>query len=98
MSRQPTEADLRHAREALAIAIETAQSPDLVVRANKKWPDIKEQYEGCPPIKFSPLSTQTKSIVNGENGSRLRLREIFLDETWRKEKLRQQIWSRRIFS
>jgi hypothetical protein len=78
VSRQPTEADLHQAREALVIAIETARSPDFVGQRTKNRRISKSNMKGVRPIKFGPLSTQTKSIINRENGSRLRLREIFL--------------------
>jgi type IV secretion system T-DNA border endonuclease VirD2 len=44
-SRQPTEADLRQAREALAIAIGKAESPPFVARAKERWEATREQYE-----------------------------------------------------
>lgn len=47
VSRQPTEADLRQAREALAIATGKAQSPACVDQAKKRWADVRERYEGA---------------------------------------------------
>ena len=47
VSRQPTEADLRQAREALAIATGKATPPPFVSQAKQRWASIKEQYEGA---------------------------------------------------
>jgi len=47
VSRQPTEADLRQAREALAIAMGKAQSPSFLAQAKQRWADIRERYEGA---------------------------------------------------
>lgn len=44
-SRQPTEADLRQAREALAIATGKAESPPFVARAKERWEATRQQYE-----------------------------------------------------
>lgn len=44
-SRQPTEADLRQAREALAIASGKAESPVFVARAKERWEATRQQYE-----------------------------------------------------
>lgn len=45
VSRQPTEADLRQAREALAIASGKAESPPFVARAKERWETTRQQYE-----------------------------------------------------
>lgn len=45
VSRQPTEADMRQAREALAIATGKAVSPAFVARAKERWETTKDQYE-----------------------------------------------------
>ena len=45
VSRQPTEADLRQAREALAIASGKAESPPFVARAKVRWEITRQQYE-----------------------------------------------------
>ena len=58
----------------------------------------ESNMKGVRPIKFSPLSTQTKSIVNGKNGSPFGLRKSLLYVTWRKETLHPRTWLRRIFS
>jgi len=47
VSRQPTETDLRQAREALAIATGKATPPAFVAQAKRRWASIKEQYEGA---------------------------------------------------
>jgi type IV secretion system T-DNA border endonuclease VirD2 len=47
VSRQPTEADLRQAREALAIATGKATPPPFVAQAKQRWASIREQYEGA---------------------------------------------------
>lgn len=47
VSRQPTEADLRQAREALAIATGKAVPPAFVAQAKKRWADIRTEYEGA---------------------------------------------------
>jgi type IV secretion system T-DNA border endonuclease VirD2 len=44
-SRQPTEADLRQAREALAIASGKAESPPFVARGKERWEATRQQYE-----------------------------------------------------
>jgi len=44
-SRQPTEADLRQAREALAIATGKAESPPFVGRAKERWETTRQLYE-----------------------------------------------------
>lgn len=45
VSRQPTEADMRQAREALAIASGKAESPPFVARAKERWETTRLQYE-----------------------------------------------------
>nr|WP_087573456.1 MULTISPECIES: relaxase/mobilization nuclease domain-containing protein [unclassified Sphingomonas]AJW29642.1 hypothetical protein pJE1_220 [Sphingomonas sp. JE1] len=45
VSRQPTEADMRQAREALAIATGKASSPDFVARAKERWSATRQKYE-----------------------------------------------------
>lgn len=45
VSRQPTEADLRQAREALEIAKGKAESPVFVTRAKERWENIRQGYE-----------------------------------------------------
>jgi type IV secretion system T-DNA border endonuclease VirD2 len=47
VSRQPTEADLRQAREALAIATGKAQAPAFIEQGNRRWADVRERYEGA---------------------------------------------------
>ena len=47
VSRQPTEADLRQAREALAIATGKATPPPFVAQAKQRWASIREQYKGA---------------------------------------------------
>lgn len=46
-SRQPTEADLRQAREAMQIALGKAQQPAFVSRARARWTDTKRKYEAA---------------------------------------------------
>lgn len=45
VSRQPTEADMRQAREALAIATGKAVSPAFITRAKERWETTKDKYE-----------------------------------------------------
>lgn len=45
VSRQPTEADLRQAREALAAATGRAEQPEFVVRAKERWSSTRQKYE-----------------------------------------------------
>lgn len=47
VSRQPTDADLRQAREGLAIATGKAEPPAFVAQAKKRWADVREQYEAA---------------------------------------------------
>lgn len=47
VSRQPTEADLRQAREALAIATGKAQAPAFIEQGKRRWADVRERYEGA---------------------------------------------------
>jgi type IV secretion system T-DNA border endonuclease VirD2 len=47
VSRQPTEADLRQAREALAIATGKAQAPAFIEKGKRRWADVRERYEGA---------------------------------------------------
>ncbi|KKW90862.1 relaxase/mobilization nuclease domain-containing protein [Sphingobium chungbukense] len=45
VSRQPTEADLRQAREALQVASGKAQPPVFVTRAKERWDSTRQEYE-----------------------------------------------------
>ncbi|PJG45035.1 relaxase (plasmid) [Sphingobium sp. LB126] len=47
VSRQPTEADLRQAREAMQIALGKAQQPAFVSRTRERWQDTKRRYEAA---------------------------------------------------
>ncbi|WP_231729673.1 relaxase/mobilization nuclease domain-containing protein [Sphingomonas sp. CCH18-H6] len=47
VSMQPTEADLRQAREAMQIALGAAQQPAFVARAQARWQDIKRRFEAA---------------------------------------------------
>ena len=44
-SRQPTEADLRQAREAMQIALGKAEQPAFVSKTRARWQDTKRRYE-----------------------------------------------------
>jgi type IV secretion system T-DNA border endonuclease VirD2 len=44
-SRQPTEADLRQAREAMQVALGKAQQPAFVSKTRTRWQDIRRRYE-----------------------------------------------------
>ncbi|WP_392369289.1 relaxase/mobilization nuclease domain-containing protein [Sphingomonas hankookensis] len=44
-SRQPTEADLRQAREAMQIALGKAHQPAFVSKTRARWQDTKRRYE-----------------------------------------------------
>ena len=46
-SRQPTEADLRQAREAMQVALGKAQQPAFVSKTRARWQDIKRRYEAA---------------------------------------------------
>ena len=46
-SRQPTEADLRQAREAMEIALGKAQQPALAIKTRERWQDTKRRYEAA---------------------------------------------------
>ena len=46
-SRQPTEADLRQAREAMQIALGKAQQPAFVSKTRARWQDTKRRYEAA---------------------------------------------------
>lgn len=45
VSRQPTEADLRQAREAMRIALGKAQQPPFVSKTRDRWARTKQRYE-----------------------------------------------------
>ena len=45
VSRQPTETDMRQAREALAIASGKATSPEFVMRVKERWARTRGKYE-----------------------------------------------------
>lgn len=47
VSRQPTEADLRQAREAMQIALGKAQQPAFVSKTRARWKDTKQRYEAA---------------------------------------------------
>lgn len=47
VSRQPTEADLQQAREAMQIALGKAQQPTFVSRTRERWQDTKRRYEAA---------------------------------------------------
>src|SRR3546814_19747762 len=44
-SRQPTEADLRQAREAMQVALGRAEQPVFVSKTRARWQDTKRRYE-----------------------------------------------------
>ena len=46
-SRQPTEADLRQAREAMQVALGKAQQPPFVTKTRERWQDTKRRYEAA---------------------------------------------------
>lgn len=46
-SRQPTEADLRQAREAMQIALGKAQQPLFVSRTRDRWTETKRRFEAA---------------------------------------------------
>ncbi|MDE0877545.1 MAG: relaxase/mobilization nuclease domain-containing protein [Sphingomonas bacterium] len=46
-SRQPTEADLRQAREAMQIALGKAQQPPFVSKTRDRWKETKRKYEAA---------------------------------------------------
>jgi type IV secretion system T-DNA border endonuclease VirD2 len=46
-SRQPTEADLRQAREAMQIALGRAEQPVFVSKTRARWQDTKRRYEAA---------------------------------------------------
>ncbi len=46
-SRQPTEADLRQAREAIQIALGKAQQPAFVAKTRARWQDTKRRFEAA---------------------------------------------------
>lgn len=46
-SRQPAEADLRQAREAMQIALGNAEQPAFVSKSHARWEDTKRRYEGA---------------------------------------------------
>lgn len=46
-SRQPTDADLRQAREAMEIALGKAQQPVLAIKTRERWQDTKRRYEAA---------------------------------------------------
>lgn len=47
VSRQPTETDLRQAREAMQIALGRAQQPVFVSRTRDRWTDTKVRFEAA---------------------------------------------------
>ena len=46
-SRQPTEADLRQAREAMQIALGKAKQPPFVSKTRERWTETKHKYEAA---------------------------------------------------
>lgn len=46
-SRQPTEADLRQAREAMQIALGKAPQPAFVSKTHERWTETKRKYEAA---------------------------------------------------
>ena len=46
-SRQPTEADLRQAREAMQIALGKAEQPPFVSKTRNRWTETKRKYEAA---------------------------------------------------
>ena len=46
-SRQPTEADLRQAREAMQVALGRAEQPMFVSKTRARWQDTKRRYEAA---------------------------------------------------
>ena len=47
VSRQPTEVDLRQAREAMQIALGKAQPPTLATKTRERWQETKRRYEAA---------------------------------------------------
>ncbi|WP_241212702.1 relaxase/mobilization nuclease domain-containing protein [Sphingomonas sp. ABOLG] len=46
-SRQPTEADLRQAREAMQVALGRAEQPTFVFKTRARWQETKQRYEAA---------------------------------------------------
>ncbi len=46
-SRQPTDADIRQAREAMQIALGKAQQPAFILKTHARWQDTKRRYEAA---------------------------------------------------
>src|SRR3546814_5297790 len=46
-SRQPTETDLRQAREAMQIALGNAEQPAFVSKTRARWQDTRRRYEAA---------------------------------------------------
>lgn len=46
-SRQPTEADLRQARQAMQIALGKAKQPAFLAKTRERWQDTKQRYEAA---------------------------------------------------
>src|SRR3546814_17886416 len=46
-SRQPTETDLRQAREAMQIALGNAEQPAFVSKIRARWQDTRRRYEAA---------------------------------------------------
>jgi hypothetical protein len=45
VSRQPTDADMRQAREAMQVALGRAERPAFVAKAHERWQDTMRRYE-----------------------------------------------------
>ncbi|MBB4642669.1 relaxase/mobilization nuclease domain-containing protein [Rhizorhapis suberifaciens] len=50
VSRQPTEADLRQAREAMQIALGKAMPPPFVSKTRDRWAETKRRYEAAAEL------------------------------------------------
>ena len=47
VSRQPTDVDMRQAREAMLIALGRAEQPEFVVKSRARWEGIKSRYRAA---------------------------------------------------
>lgn len=62
-SRQPTDADLRQAREAMQIALGKAQQPAFVSKIRARWQDTKRRFESAAEQLDQSVSREDRRLA-----------------------------------
>lgn len=62
-SRQPTDADLRQAREAMQIALGKAEQPAFVTKIRARWQDTKRRFESAAEQLDQSVSREDRRLA-----------------------------------